>query len=213
MSSLHHHTLDALTQAHARALSCTDLESAWRELARFCVAHLGDAQAHTVPGAMAEGQTQYTISGCFVVTPDTQHHMLVGNVGFPAEQARLMIPLDGGHPGWVYTHRQDLLLGDTAQSTTAFKQYLKTSRMGSAMYCPMLSQQQFIGMFVMAAQAKHTLRESDMSVMRLVAHLAVALWHAHGGPAWLAAHHPPENAFRVAAEGLDNSAQASGLKG
>jgi hypothetical protein len=52
-----------------------------------------------------------------------------------------------------------------------------------------------------------------MSVMRLVAHLAVALWHAHGGPAWLAAHHPPENAFRVAAEGLDNSAQASGLKG
>ena len=79
--------------------------------------------------------------------------------------------------------------------------------MGSAMYCPMLSQQQFIGMFVMAAQAKHTLRESDMSVMRLVAHLAVALWHAHGGPAWLAAHHPPENAFRVAAEGLDDSAQ------
>jgi signal transduction protein with GAF and PtsI domain len=183
------------------------LESAWRELARFCVAHLGDAQAHTVPGAMAEGQTQYTISGCFVVTPDKQHHMLVGNVGFPAEQARLMIPLDGGHPGWVYTHRQDLLLGDTAQSTTAFKQYLKTSRMGSAMYCPMLSQQQFIGMFVMAAQAKHTLRESDISVMRLVAHLAVALWHAHGGPAWLAAHHPPENAFRVAAEGLDDSAQ------
>ena len=213
MSSLHHPTLDALTQAHARALSCTDLESAWRELARFCVAHLGDAQAHTVPGAMAEGQTQYTISGCFVVTPDKQHHMLVGNVGFPAEQARLMIPIDGGHPGWVYTHRQDLLLGDTAQSTTAFKQYLKTSRMGSALYCPMLSQQQFIGMFVMAAQAKHTLRESDMSVMRLVAHLAVALWHAHGGPAWLAAHHPPDNAFRVAAEGLDDSAQASGLKG
>ena len=213
MSSLHHPTLDALTQAHARALSCTDLESAWRELARFCVAHLGDPQAHTVPGAMAEGQTQYKISGCFVVTPDTQHHMLVGNVGFPAEQARLMIPIDGGHPGWVYTHRQDLLLGDTAQSTTAFKQYLKTSRMGSALYCPMLSQQQFIGMFVMAAQAKHTLRESDMSVMRLVAHLAVALWHAHGGPAWLAAHHPPDNAFRVAAEGLDNSAQASGLKG
>ena len=207
MSSLHHHTLDALTQAHARALSCTDLESAWRELARFCVAHLGDPQAHTVPGAMAEGQTQYKISGCFVVTPDKQHHMLVGNVGFPAEQARLMIPLDGGHPGWVYTHRQDLLLGDTAQSTTAFKQYLKTSRMGSAMYCPMVSQQQFIGMFVMAAQAKHTLRESDISVMRLVAHLAVALWHAHGGPAWLAAHHPPENAFRVAAEGLDDSAQ------
>jgi len=213
MSSLHHPTLDALTQAHARALSCTDLESAWRELARFCVAHLGDPQAHTVPGAMAEGQTQYKISGCFVLTPDTQHHMLVGNVGFPAEQARLMIPLDGGHPGWVYTHRQDLLLGDTAQSTTAFKQYLKTSRMGSALYCPMLSQQQFIGMFVMAAQAKHTLRESDMSVMRLVAHLAVALWHAHGGPAWLAAHHPPDNAFRVAAEGLDDSAQASGLKG
>jgi len=213
MSSLHHPTLDALTQAHARALSCTDLESAWRELARFCVAHLGDPQAHTVPGAMAEGQTQYKISGCFVLTPDTQHHMLVGNVGFPAEQARLMIPIDGGHPGWVYTHRQDLLLGDTAQSTTAFKQYLKTSRMGSALYCPMLSQQQFIGMFVMAAQAKHTLRESDMSVMRLVADLAVALWHAHGGPAWLAAHHPPENAFRVAAEGLDDSAQASGLKG
>lgn len=213
MSSLHHPTLDALTQAHARALSCTDLESAWRELARFCVAHLGDPQAHTVPGAMAEGQTQYKISGCFVLTPDTQHHMLVGNVGFPAEQARLMIPIDGGHPGWVYTHRQDLLLGDTAQSTTAFKQYLKTSRMGSALYCPMVSQQQFIGMFVMAAQAKHTLRESDMSVMRLVAHLAVALWHAHGGPAWLAAHHPPENAFRVAAEGLDDSAQASGLKG
>lgn len=213
MSSLHHPTLDALTQAHARALSCTDLESAWRELARFCVAHLGDPQAHTVPGAMAEGQTQYKISGCFVLTPDTQHHMLVGNVGFPAEQARLMIPIDGGHPGWVYTHRQDLLLGDTAQSTTAFKQYLKTSRMGSALYCPMLSQQQFIGMFVMAAQAKHTLRESDMSVMRLVADLAVALWHAHGGPAWLAAHHPPDNAFRVAAEGLDDSAQASGLKG
>jgi len=209
MNTLHHHTLDELNQAHARASACTDLESAWRELARFCVAHLGDAQAHLVSGAMLPGQTQYKISGCFVVTPDKQHHMLVGQVGFPPEQERLMIPIDGGHPAWVFTHRQALLLEDTDQSTTAFKQYLKTSKMGSAMYCPMLWQDRFIGQFVMAAQAKHTLRACDLSVMRLVATLAVALWVQHQGDTWLSDHHPPANAYRVAASGVGDSATES----
>ena len=212
MNTLHHHSLDELTQAHDRAMACHDLESAWRALARFCVDHVGDSQAHRVSGAMAPGQTQYKISGCFVVTPDSQHHMLVGQVGFPAEQERLMIPIDGGHPAWVFQHRQALLLGDTDQSTTAFKQYLKTSKMGSAMYCPMLWQGRFIGQFVMAAQAKHTLRACDLSVLKLVASMALGLWTQHAGDAWLAANHPPPNAFRVAASGVNDSAAPSSAR-
>jgi hypothetical protein len=38
--------------------------------------------------------------------------------------------------------------------------------------------------------------------MRLVATLAVALWVQHQGDTWLADHHPPANAYRVAASGV-----------
>ncbi|MEJ0067975.1 MAG: hypothetical protein WDO24_03715 [Pseudomonadota bacterium] len=77
---------------------------------------------------MKPGERQFFIAGAFFVTPDKRYHMLVGNVDFPPEQERLMVPIDGGHPGWVYANRSKLILKNTDEHG-AFRQYLKTSRM------------------------------------------------------------------------------------
>jgi hypothetical protein len=53
--------------------------------------------------------------------------MLVGNQGFPPEQRRLMIPIDGGDPGRVIASARPLLLRDT-RGHAGFRQYLNVRR-------------------------------------------------------------------------------------
>lgn len=184
------------------ALDAADAEASIRVLAQACLDQLGDREAHLRPGCLRAGERHYSIAGAFMVTPDRQHHMLVGSIGFPPEQERLMVPIDGGHPGHVHATRTKLILKNT-DDHGAFRQYLKSSRMGSALFAPMIWQGRFHGQLIMAAQARNTMRDEDLAGIVALSKVATACWIAHGGPAWLDRVFPPANAFYVGREGLD----------
>lgn len=187
--------------AGEEALNAAGPEEAINALTRAYIDLLGDREAHLKPDALKPGEKQYFISGSFFVTPDKRYHMLVGSVGFPAEQKRLMVPIDGGHPGWVYANRSKLILKNT-DDHQAFRQYLKTSRMGSTIFAPIIWKGEFLGQIVMAAQARHTMRDDDLAVLVACSRVAAGAWVAQGGPAWLTANYPPPNAFYVDKEGV-----------
>ena len=183
------------------ALNAQDPVSAMRELMQGCFETLGDRTAHLKPGALLEGERQYFVAGAFFVTPDRRYHMICGNVGFPPEQERLCIPIDGGHPGQVYASKDKKILKNTDEHGT-FRQYLKSSRMGSTVFAPLIWQGQFIGQLIVAAQARNTMRDEDLQALVAVARLAASVWVAQGGPQWLTVNYPPENGFYVDREGV-----------
>jgi hypothetical protein len=190
-----------LDRAGAAASEAAEPEEAMRAIAGECHATLGDRAAHLRPGALKEGERQYFVAGAFFVTPDRQHHLLVGSIGFPPEQVRLMVPIDGGHPARVMASRAPLLLANTDEDQ-GFRQYLKSSRMGSSIYAPILWRGAFHGQLIMAAQARGTMGSADLAALVACARLAAACWIAHGGPDWLAANADPADAFRVPREGM-----------
>lgn len=183
------------------ASSATGPEEAMRALVRAYYDLLGDREAHLRPSSLKPGEHQYFIAGAFIVTPDRGYHMLVGNVNFPSEQERLMVPIDGGHPGWVYAHRSKLILKNTDEHGE-FRQYLKSSRMGSTIFAPLIWKGEFLGQIVMAAQARYTMRDVDLDVLVACSRVAAGIWVAHGGPAWLVANYPPTNGFYVDKDGI-----------
>jgi hypothetical protein len=193
--------LDMLESAGAEALDAAGPEAAMHALARGCFDLLGDRAAHLAPGALKPGERQYFVAGSFFVTPDARHHMLVGSLGFPPEQRRLMVPIDGGHPGWVYANRSKLILENTDEHGS-FRQYLKTSRMGSTIFAPIMWRGEFHGQLIMAAQARRTMRPVDLAILVAASRIAAGCWVAHGGPAWLAANAAPADAFHVDRQGL-----------
>lgn len=194
--------LAMMEEAGQAALDAGGPEEAIRVLARACAETLGDREAaHLVRGALQPGERQYFIAGAFLVTPDRAYHMLVGNIGFPPEQERLMVPIDGGHPGYVYATKAKLILKNTDEHGT-FRQYLKTSRMGSTIFAPMIWEGEFLGQLIMAAQARNTMRDADLEVLVAMSRIATGAWVAHGGPQWLQATYPPPNAFHVGKHGL-----------
>jgi hypothetical protein len=195
--------LTLIDEASAAALAADSPEAAMHAIASRIYATLGDRTAHERTGALKRGERQYFVAGTFFVTPDKQWHMLVGNVNFPPEQRRLLVPIDGGHPGWVYAHRSKLLLENTDEHGE-FRQYLKSSRMGSAIFAPMFWRGEFMGQLIMAAQARYTMARSDLDLICVLAHVAAAAWVAHGGPAWLAREYPPADGFKVTQRGLSN---------
>jgi hypothetical protein len=75
--------------------------------------------------------------------------------------------------------------------------------MGSAVFAPMIWQGKFLGQLIMAAQARHTMRDEDLAVLVAMSRIATGAWLAHGGPAWLEAVYPPGHGFYVDKEGLD----------
>lgn len=196
--------LPMIEQAGQDCLDADGPEQSMRVLAQACWDTLGDRQAHLRPGALRDGEHQFFVAGVFIVTPDERHHMLVGNVGFPPEQERLLVPIDGGHPGKVYATRAKLLLKNT-DDHASFKQYLKTARMGSTVFGPMIFGGRFHGQLIMAAQARHTMDEEDLAIIVALSRIAAGAWVAQGGPDWLAANYPPANGFRVDREGLSQA--------
>ena len=183
------------------ALNAKGPEEAIRALVRAYYDMLGDRDAHLRPGSLKPGEHQYFVAGAFIVTPDKRYHMLVGNVNFPPDQERLMVPIDGGHPGWVYAHQRKLILKNTDEHGE-FRQYLKSSRMGSTIFAPLFWRGGFLGQIVMAAQARYTMRDEDLEVLMACSRVAAGVWVAQGGPAWLAANYPPANGFYVDKEGV-----------
>ncbi len=192
--------LAMLGEAGAAAFAAEGPEAALHALALGCHATLGDRAAAQRPGALKEGERDYRVAGCFLLTPEG-FHMLVGNVGFPPDQRRLMIPAEGGHPGRVMRTGQPLLLANTDEDA-GFRQYLKTSRMGSACYAPMHWRGRFLGQMVVAAQARWTFGAADLAALVVAARIATGAFLAQGGEAWLAANSDPPDGFRVRLEGV-----------
>lgn len=192
-------TDNLLERAGAAAAAETTPEAALRALLTPLHGELGHRDG---PFDLPEGVSQFFVSGAFLVTPDQDWHMLTASLGFPPEQSRLMIPIDGGHPAWVRASGTPLHLPDTAAEAGNFKQYLKTARMGAAIYAPMIWQGQFLGQIVLAGRAANSLSVEDFAVMCAAAPLAAAVFIAQSGPAWLAGMYPPDDAFRVTPQGL-----------
>jgi hypothetical protein len=193
--------LELIDRTGEEALNAAGPEEAIRALARGYYDLLGDREAQKRDGALKAGERQFLVAGGFFVTPDTRYHMLVGNVNFPPEQERLLVPIDGGHPGWVYANRSKLILKNTDEHGS-FRQYLKTSRMGSAIFAPIIWQGEFHGQMIMAAQARYTMRDEDLAVLVACSRVAAGMWIAHGGPAWLRGAYPPKNGFYVDKQGM-----------
>ncbi len=181
-------SLDLVTRAGWSATGAGDPETVVNAAMRVLFESLGDREAHLREGALEPGQVQFFVAGAFFVTPDRLHQMLVGNIGFPADQRRLLIPIDGGHPGRVIANGETLLLEDTRQHGE-FKQYLRTARMGSAIYAPLIWDGAARGLIIMAAQAGGTMGQRDLDVLAAVAPCVTANWLRTGGPEWFAAEY------------------------
>lgn len=185
-----------LEEAAGAGAAASGPEAALRALLLPLHRSLGDRSADVEP------KGQFFVAGAFMVAPDEEWHVLIGNIGFPAEQSRLMIPIAGGHPGSVRASRLPLHLPDTGAAAGAFKQYLKTARMGSAMYVPMIWQGRFLGQIVLAARDPNTLDAKDFALFRAAGPIAAALWVAQGGGGWLYSFYPPADGYRVAIDGV-----------
>jgi hypothetical protein len=169
--------LSMIDAAGYAALAASGPEEAMHAICAAYYPLLGDREAHLAHGALKAGERQFFVAGTFFVTPDRKHHMLVGSVNFPSEQRRLMVPIDGGHPGWVYAHNSKLILKNT-DDHGEFRQYLKTSRMGSAILAPIVWEGQFLGQIIMAAQARHTMRDDDLAILVACSRVAAGVWVA-----------------------------------
>ena len=162
---------------------------AWRAEALAALAGatqgvLEEKKAHRRPGRLSTGAHQCGVSGILLLTPNRPHTLLVAEHGLPPAQHRLRIPLDLGHPGWVAQHQCPLVLANTDEAVD-FRQILKTSHMGSALFGPMVWGGQMLGQVLTAAQARHTYGPIDLDIFMGFAHVAAAVYIAHGGPAWL----------------------------
>ena len=176
--------LAKLAEATRAANTSPDVESALRHLTAGTQEVLGDQEAHLRPGGLRAGERQFTNSGIFLITPDRHYNLLVAEHGFPPEQHRLRIPIDLGHPGQVVQDQRPLVFANTDESSD-FRQILKTARMGSAMFGPMVWRGQMLGQILTAAQARHTYSALDLDIFMGFAHVAATVYVAHGGPEWL----------------------------
>ncbi len=173
-----------VSEALLAAEAAGDVESGLMELSRATFELLGDRRAHLRPGALKDGERQFFVSGFFLVSSDRQSHVLVAEHGFPPAQHRLRIPIALGHPGWVYHHQEPLILANTDRHPD-FEQILKTARMGSALYGPMIWQGRMIGQLITAAQARDTFEAADLEILVLAARAATAVYMALDGPTFL----------------------------
>ena len=57
--------------------------------------------------------------------------------------------------------------------------------MGSAVFGPLFWRVQMLGQIITAAQARHTYSSIDLDILMGFAHVAAAVYIAHGGPEWL----------------------------
>lgn len=184
-ASLTHDPWPEVARAVQVACDSQDVETALHECVCASLRITGEAAAKDRPGALKPGETPFFVGGVFLAAPDGASHLLVAEWGFPSEQHRLNFPLDTGHPGWIWKNRKPLILENT-DAHNDFKQILKTSRMGSAMYAPMLWDGQFIGQIITAAQARNTYSPPDRDRIAAMASIAAGLYAAKNGPAWLA---------------------------
>ncbi len=193
----------ALAAAVRSAASEDGVEAALAHLTGLAVAALGDADAIDREGALLPGERDYRVSGVFLITPDRTYNMLIANQGFPPEQRRLAIPIAWNHPGTVVETEQPLLLENT-DDHPSFRQFLKSSRMGSSVYVPMFDASGVMfGQIVVAAQVRWTYRPRDLAAMQAIAVEGATLWDRLDGAAWLAGDYPPADIWDASTRTVD----------
>lgn len=117
MGLFYYRAIEALSTASWEAAQAVDLESALHCITHTTKEVLGDKQAYLRPGALKEGERQYSISGIFLLSRSGKENLLFAEVGFPKEQHRLRIPSTLGHPGWIVREKRPLLLANTDENT------------------------------------------------------------------------------------------------
>ena len=153
---------------------CEDNEILETKLTKFSMlaaSQLGDMRASDKRGSLKNGEQQFTVAGFFMHLKDDQKSVLLAETGFPAEQHRLIIPDNLGHPGWEVKNEKPLLLANTDEHSN-FEQILKTARMGSAMYSPLTLDDKFVGQFITASQARNTYDFEDFIIHQTIAKCA-----------------------------------------
>jgi hypothetical protein len=94
----------------------------------------------------------------------------------------------------VVQHQRPLVLANTDEAPD-FQQILKTARMGSALFGPMFWRGQMCGQLITATQARHAYGPIDLDIFMCFAHVAAAVYMAHGGPEWLRTLVPTRSTF------------------
>ena len=174
-----------LQEAAEAARRETDPEAALRHITRIARDVLGDPDAGTRPGTPEQDERDIKVSGIFFAAPKRDHLILFADYGFPTEQRHLRISITDSRPGHTVRTGEPVVLPNTDRDTM-FRQILKTARMGSAVYAPIVWQSEVLGMFNVAAQARNTYDATDLEVAMLFANLAAATWVALDGPRYLA---------------------------
>jgi len=174
-----------LQEAAAASRGETDPEAAVGHMTRIARDVLGDPDSAKHPGALKPGERDIKVSGIFFAAPKRDYLILFADHGFPAEQRHLRINISDSRPGYTVRTGEPVVLPNT-DNDAMFRQILKTARMGSAMYAPVVWQSQVLGMFNIAAQARNTYDTIDLKIALLFANLAAASWVALNGPHYLA---------------------------
>lgn len=162
---------------------------------------LGDPGVAARPEALKEGERDYRVSGVFLISPDRLHNVLVANQGFPPEQRRLSIPIAWNNPGQVVAKEHYVLLENT-DDHGEFRQFLKTSKMGSSIYMPIFAAGGMIGQIVAASQARWTYNAQDLAPLSALAGLAALVWEKTGGDEWWVNDHPAPDAWYAEEQAL-----------
>ena len=192
-SAYYDRVLLAFEKAAERCRAETDPEAAVRHLTKTTRDVLGDPDAPTKPGALKPGETQFVVSGMFIIAPKRDHMILHADHGFPASQRFARISTVDSRPGHTVQTAIPAVVPNT-DIDPIFRQILSTGRVGCSMYVPMIWGGEVIGMFNTAAQARYMYDETDLRMQVLFANLAAATWMARGGPdhiATLVAALPP----------------------
>lgn len=176
--------IDGLQAAAERSRSEAEPEAAVRHITRIAREVMGNQDAGKQPGALKPGERDFKVSGIFFASPNRDHLVLMADHDFPAEQRFLRISISDSRPGYTVRTGTPVVVPNTDHDGM-FRQILKTARMGSAVYAPMVWQGQVMGMFNIAAQARNTYDETDLKVGMAFANLASATWMATGGPRYL----------------------------
>ena len=118
LGSLH---LEQLRQLITYAQTENDVETILKAFSAAVIKTLGDPSAAKTPGNLKKNEHQFSVAGFFLHIPQRKESCLVAEQGFPAEQHRLRIRDDVGHPGWVTKHKKPLLLSNTDNIPTSNK--------------------------------------------------------------------------------------------
>jgi GAF domain-containing protein len=164
-------------------------EGAVRHITHRAWVVLGDPDAGKRPGGLKPGERDFKVSGIFFVAPRRDQLMLMAEHEFPVEQHRLRISITDSRPGYTARTGEPIVVSNT-DDDPMFRQILKTARMGSAVFVPLVWQSEVLGVLNVAAQARNTYDTTDLEIAILFANLAAATWIALDGPNYLAAQIP-----------------------